>query len=320
VSYRSPVSVSLLAWWQRRDTKSTLNIVPKKSGRRKSKKITEVFGSQSVNGDDSRGRQSVSSLSSGDDGITLVDIIAEIRDLKKDMRQQIKVVDDGIQQLSSEVRELKSGVKVNCERIQLLTDEVKYLRDKLYTVEFENDKTKAELLRNNLIFHGLPQSGFENWQETEDALRSFISEKLDMHAEEIEFERVHRITHVRSRPQPVVARFLRYKQREKVLRASSVLKGTKYWIREDYTPRIRNLRGKLGKYVMEAREEGKSAKLLYDKIKIDNTVYKYDEETETIKPLETSDSLRKQQGTHKRVSVVAMPTPTASNNSNTVND
>ncbi|XP_006817358.1 uncharacterized protein LOC102803378, partial [Saccoglossus kowalevskii] len=128
-------------------------------------------------------------------------------------------------------------------------------------------------------------SGLETWEQTEELLCGFITDKMDIDGSQIEFQIVHRLTYARSRPQPIIGKFLRYKQRDEVLRAAEKLKGTEFRIREDFTPKIRDLRRKLGKFVVDARAEGKTVKVLYDKIKIDDTVYIYDEVMKNIKPL-----------------------------------
>ncbi|XP_006811649.1 uncharacterized protein LOC102801500, partial [Saccoglossus kowalevskii] len=153
------------------------------------------------------------------------------------------------------MRALKSGVDDNRQKINELIEQNKQLSDKIDTMENAGDKMKAHMLRNNLIFHGIPQSGLETWEQMEELLCGFITDKLDIDGSQIEFQIVHRLTYARSRPQPIIGKFLRYKQRDEVLRAAVKLKGTEFRIREDFTPKIRDLRRKLGKFVVDARAE-----------------------------------------------------------------
>ncbi|XP_077861528.1 uncharacterized protein LOC144341901, partial [Saccoglossus kowalevskii] len=116
-----------------------------------------------------------------------------------------------------------------------LVEENKQLRERSNRMEVELDKTNAQLKRNNLIFYGIEQPGMETWDTTEKIVRDFITDNLDINAGELEFQRVYRLTGAHSHPQPIIANFLRYKQRMQVLRAANKLKGTDYRIGEDYT-------------------------------------------------------------------------------------
>ena len=62
-----------------------------------------------------------------------------------------------------------------------------------------------------------------------------------------DFERVHRLTNAKSRPQPIIAKFSRFKQREQVLQTSRrLLKNTQYGVSEDFSPKTSEARRKLG--------------------------------------------------------------------------
>ena len=66
------------------------------------------------------------------------------------------------------------------------------------------------------MIDGIPESENENWAESEKKVREIFDEKLKL--TNMEFERVHRTgksTGVRARP--IVARFLRYKDKVRVM-------------------------------------------------------------------------------------------------------
>nr|XP_006821312.1 PREDICTED: uncharacterized protein LOC102806060 [Saccoglossus kowalevskii] len=186
-----------------------VNPGPAKSKSKKSeRKITDVISTPGSSEDE------------GKSSLTLADIMMELRGFKKELKVQISALDDVVRKLADEMRALKSGVDDNRQKINELIEQNKQLSDKIDTMENAGDKMKAHMLRNNLIFHGIPQSGLETWEQMEELLCGFITDKLDIDGSQIEFQIVHRLTYARSRPQPIIGKFLRYKQRDEVLRAA----------------------------------------------------------------------------------------------------
>lgn len=68
------------------------------------------------------------------------------------------------------------------------------------------------------------------------------------------------------RPRPIVARFLRFKDKVAVLERAKKLKGTNIFINEDFTEAVRQKRRDLLPALRAAREKGKIAYLRYGKL------------------------------------------------------
>ena len=96
-------------------------------------------------------------------------------------------------------------------------DKIKEVEDKLLYQEVYNR-------RENLRFFGIPESttGAEN---TFEVMRNFLKEELDLeNAENIEFQRAHRIGRKKTgEARPVIVRFLRFPERELVFRKAREL-------------------------------------------------------------------------------------------------
>ena len=73
----------------------------------------------------------------------------------------------------------------------------------------------------------------------------------------------------RSRPRNVVAKFLHYKDRETVRRARMNLKGTGYYVNEQFPKEISDRRRELLPKLHQAKREGKNAWISYDTLYID---------------------------------------------------
>ncbi|XP_070581495.1 uncharacterized protein [Ptychodera flava] len=225
--------------------------------------------------------------------VGLNDIMREIRDLKTDLKQQFdKSVNEmygRVEELKEEVTTLRNELKQSHRDFAGLAEQNKILRDSVNGLSRELDDMKGRMKRDNLIFFNVDQASNETWEESENKVKAVISEQLGLNGEHFEFDRVHRLTNAKSHPQPIIAKFARYKQRDLVLqRARSALKNSTLRISEDFSPKTRETRKKLGPFLKKAREEGKRAFLNYDKLKIDGTLYIFDDSLNDIRAIGSS--------------------------------
>ena len=116
------------------------------------------------------------------------------------IEERMKEFDKALEFENAEIEGLKKKDKEN-------EDKIKDLEDKLLYQEVYNR-------RENLRFFGIPESttGAEN---TFGVMRSFLKEELDVeNAENIEFQRAHRIGNKKAgETRPVIVRFLRFPER-----------------------------------------------------------------------------------------------------------
>ncbi|XP_072028386.1 uncharacterized protein [Amphiura filiformis] len=149
------------------------------------------------------------------------------------------------------------------------------------------EQLESQSRRDNLIFHGIEGDDKETWDESEDKVRSFLSDKLDIDGDEVEFERVHRLKSRGGNTAPIIAKFTKYKQRSAVLDAAQtkLKKKDTYGVSQDFTKKVRDTRKTLIPFMTEARNQNKRAYLSYDKLVIDKVKYVFDEGTEDIVPV-----------------------------------
>ena len=114
--------------------------------------------------------------------------------------------------------------------------------------------------RENLKFAGIPKNEGESQEDTRRILVEFLSNQLGFyHPEEIEFQRLHRIGKKGDRPGMIIARFLRYADRERVMKNAFKLKETDFKIFEDLPKELFSLRKKYLPAFYEAKKAGKKA-------------------------------------------------------------
>ena len=102
--------------------------------------------------------------------------------------------------------------------------------------------------RENLRFYGIEEDP-EGAEDTRQVLIDFLQSELDIDdASDIEFQRVHRIGRFNQqapKPRQIIARFLRYPDRERVMSNAKKLKGKKFGISADLPKEIVDRRKKV---------------------------------------------------------------------------
>lgn len=138
----------------------------------------------------------------------------------------------------------KQLCKIQLEH-EKLQQENKVLKQRLLQIE-------GQSRRSNLLFDGIAEIQDETWEKTEEILKTFLKNKLDIQ-ENIDFERVHRLGTVENtadntnndeskKPRTIIARFSWFKQRDLVWKARTKLNKSNVWITEDFPPEIKRER------------------------------------------------------------------------------
>ncbi|XP_070550685.1 myosin-J heavy chain-like [Ptychodera flava] len=213
-------------------------------------------------------------------------IDSKISSLHHSIEERFSELEEKAEKRADELKQGLKGVEKELveanRRITELEAENMELKKKMDKMESQQDYTNGQLRRNNLIFHGIEQSNNESWEESEKKVRDFVSRELDtVVGETIEIERAHRLTKARNNPQPIVVKFNKYKERERILRESRNLpRESPFKVTEDLPPLVREKRRKLGVFLQAARQDNKRASLRYDKLIIEDDVFVFDQTKE----------------------------------------
>lgn len=132
---------------------------------------------------------------------------------------------------------------------------------------------QSQSMRNNLIFGNIEEEPQEKPERTEVIVRKFMSEKLKMAqniVDGIKIERVHRmgpppnVTGNNRFHRRIVCKFNMFTDREAVRKLSYRLKGTRFYLTEQFPPEVTAKRKGLVKQMKEERAKGNQAWLSYD--------------------------------------------------------
>ena len=158
----------------------------------------------------------------------------------------VNEVENGMNSVNADVEELK-------KKRDKLSKEVNALRRQQWYLE-------TYQRRENLRFYGILEE-LEGKEISRNVLLNFfVSEQKIKDAGKIEFQKVHRIGKFipsQKRPRAIIARFLRYRDREEVFSQAKLLKGKGMGISADLPKGVVDIRKKQIDNLKQAKKEGK---------------------------------------------------------------
>ncbi|XP_077559353.1 uncharacterized protein LOC144174497 [Haemaphysalis longicornis] len=131
--------------------------------------------------------------------------------------------------------------------------------------------------RRNLIIFGISERDDENTGSLKQRiLHEVFQQKLNVTATTV--ERIHWIgKKSASKPRPVILNFFDYNEKMEVLKNCSKLKGTNISVNHDFSKATITKRSKLWQYGKQFKEQGHKVALDYDRLRVDDNVYVWDE-------------------------------------------
>ena len=184
-----------------------------------------------------------------------LDIIEEaVNDLRKSfdkLEGRIQTLEDAYKTTKHDVEGLKESLNANNEDKQKTSERLGKFEEKtnsgLAALEKENNKLSALVKeienknlyleaysrRENVKFENIPEE--DPKEDKEMVLRSFLERELGFSdTANIEIQRVHRLGKKKEeKPRPILARFLRYKDHEKLYSLGHRLRGTDFKMYQD---------------------------------------------------------------------------------------
>ena len=210
--------------------------------------------------------------------------LSDVEDKVKTVQSQMHDYDQSVQyynDLCDDITEESTENKTRCDEInkrmsqlEINNSELKQNQDKL---EEKLIDLQWRSMRENLLFVGIEESFVEK-ENTEYVLREFLSTNMNI-TYDIPFDRVHRLGRydpTKHYPRPIIAKFERFRDRERVrLAAPRTLEGTNYGVREHFPAEIENKRRELYP-VMRRYKQDKQNKvvLVRDKLYVNDVQYK----------------------------------------------
>ncbi|KAH7952353.1 hypothetical protein HPB52_022027 [Rhipicephalus sanguineus] len=147
-------------------------------------------------------------------------------------------------------------------------------------IDDQDDKYR----RDNLIIYGLEDIPTETWSQTEQKVRSLLSDRLSVQLSDKDIARARRIgAFVDNRCRLIVVKFASLDVRNSILSQRFKLKGTGINLQEDFSKVIRQARKKLFDF---GKASGRPFNLHYNKLYSDGKCYVYCAETDAVREVE----------------------------------
>ena len=176
---------------------------------------------------------------------TVRDIIKEeLREHEKKLNEilksQLQNTNERLDKISNEILEITKSLEFTQgkldEEIAIVKNDISKIKSDMQVLEDdlldpnEVSKKLTELKdrsrRNNLRFDGLTEDPNETWDDCERKVQDVLLNKLNIEGN-IEIDRCHRFGKRRgSRPRTIVCRFLRFKDKQKIIQHPKKLKDT----------------------------------------------------------------------------------------------
>nr|XP_037276022.1 LOW QUALITY PROTEIN: uncharacterized protein LOC119168734 [Rhipicephalus microplus] len=165
----------------------------------------------------------------------------------------------------------------------MLQTEVTALKGNLQLHQRRLDDLEDRSRRRNLFIFGFPEPHRENATELrKEIIEELIEDKLGVVVNSV--ERVHRVgKKCRDKVRPVIMNFFYYNEKLKVFKNCHKLKGTKISVNHDFCKATIAKHSKLWSHSNDFRAQGRKVSLDYDKLRVDDDRYGWDEQKDCLK-------------------------------------
>ncbi|MCG8044708.1 MAG: hypothetical protein N0E48_03320 [Candidatus Thiodiazotropha endolucinida] len=238
-------------------------------------------------------------------------ILLEIRNDVKRMNKKFDGLDKKVKELKKDNRQLQQQNQNLSKQVTELTTTVIGLETRVKETEMKNERIEAQSRRENLKFYGVDDDSNETWDQSEQKIRTYLRDGLEIDDVNIKIERAHRLPS-KSSPRPIIVKFSHFKDKDQVLKTYRIKRKERQaavnensqagengneagntrdsengWVRvsEDFPVRVSKARSKLYPFLKACHDKEQQAYLRYDTLVVDGQAYVYDEVRERPVPV-----------------------------------
>ncbi|MCP4483312.1 MAG: hypothetical protein GY823_01945 [Flavobacteriaceae bacterium] len=201
----------------------------------------------------------------------IADVKEELRSIKKDLtdlKVSLQFTQNKFDESEKKVAAIEQKVKKQSENLFDLNDHADSSDEQLEYLENQSR-------RSNIRIVGVPEQAAESWDDTETKVKEVIKEKLGL-SEEFEIDRCHRVGRNSNRqkrdgrqddePRPIVAKLVRWKDKERILKKAREVKPDGIKFLTDLSKRTLAKRQEKIPALIAARKDGKIAYFIMDRL------------------------------------------------------
>lgn len=194
------------------------------------------------------------------------------------MMEQLKIeMRKNTDELKAEINNVRKEMKEKEKQWEL---EKKLLEERIKKLEIRTEMEDRKRRRNNIIVRNLQVSDGKEKVE----IRKFIAEKLETN---VEITRAFKINKGKKN-EMVLAEVQDWNQKQSIMKNKNKLRGQATIIENDLTEKERTVQRQIIEISKQEKEKGKTVKVGYQKIKIDEKVYFWDENEQGVTEIDTT--------------------------------
>lgn len=197
--------------------------------------------------------------------------INQIREMVAETRKEIAELKGKENKAVEERQKIKAQMKEKEEQDKRAMENIKALEDRIKQLEIRREREEKEKRKNNLIIRGKSFSQHKLKEE----VKEFIATQLGVNAE---IKEAFTITNIKGHM--VNVKIETWDQKLNILKAKHKLHNTneRIYIDNDLTPRERKIQADMAQMAEKTRREGKTVRVGYQKIKINEEWFDWDTE------------------------------------------
>ena len=200
----------------------------------------------------------------------LANLCEDLSDVKKSMQFHSEVVSD----LQKNLEILNDHYQNVKETVAALENENVGLKQTVMRLSEDVLDSQCRSMRDNLVFEGLPEKESESCEEV---VRDFLVKNMKIGAEaasKVQFDRAHRLgAKGRDKTRPIVVKMTHFKDKEMIKKQKKTLSGSNYGVNDQFPSAVMDRRKRLFPLMKKARQEGKKAVVVVDRLYINDRLY-----------------------------------------------
>ncbi|XP_077564704.1 uncharacterized protein LOC144180192 [Haemaphysalis longicornis] len=208
--------------------------------------------------------------------------IAEIKKSKDSTNENLKAINKKLEKITF----LEKQVSECMSKISQLEINLAAMTKKV-------DELENHSRRSNLIIYGVQ----EQPEETTELLQEIVTKKIFNDILDVRtsgFERIHRLGRPKpgeeANSRPIILKLVDYRDKAMIFKECTKLKGSDFSISEDFSRSVRDIRKKLWAKTKENRDRNEKVSLIRDKVRINNRLFAWNDETGDLISLEKNES------------------------------
>lgn len=208
-----------------------------------------------------------------------------LRQMKTDLTRQNNRMVDELSRVNFKMDSLSESITQLRSENEQLKRENQEIKSELKSMSKQLDMMDGQFRSNNLRIDGIPGTINEKWADSEEKVRNFMKNDLQIeNSEDFDIEKSQRVKSRNPNMCSLLVKFTRKRDRDLVLSEarSKLTRDSNFTVRPDYTDRIKRHRRELGTRMLHERRNNNYAAMRHDKLIVNDQIFRYDDATESI--------------------------------------